>query len=158
MDRPLIIIGLVLVLGISHVSPVLAAESVDNKQGTTARKDQMKELIELAYILAGKEVAIEHFNGLDLTAARRVRFVSPSVATDLSYMDKIHDPCNFEVERTVYDFSGRVAKIEIISLSKAEFFARLGYVKNYLEKNGSFPTMIESWQVKEQLGSENNNR
>lgn len=146
MDRSLII---VLALEVSFCIPVLAAESVDKKQGNTVGINcQMTELIELAYILAGKPLVTDYFKGLDLTAARRVRFVSPSVATDLGYQDRILDPCKFQVERTIYDFSGRVSKTEIITLSEAEFFDRLKYVKNYLDKNGSLPTTIELWQIK----------
>lgn len=149
MDRLLSLLGLVLILGAVSVDSVLGAECVNKAQGTkTSTKHQTKELMELGYILAGKEIAVEYFKDLDLPTARKVRFVSTSAATDLNYVDRIHNPCNFEVERTVYDFSGRVATTEIIALPEAEFFARLKYVKNYVEKNGSLPTKVESWQVK----------
>lgn len=100
---------------------------------------EKEQLLELAFILSGRHVQLKYFKELDLTRAKRVRFVSSLIASDLYYEDKIVDPCSFSVERRNYDFGGRLSNIENIPLKETDFFSRLSYVKNYIDKNGKLP-------------------
>lgn len=102
----------------------------------TARRER---LVELAYILAGKDISRKYFKELDLTKVKRIGFVSSSIASDLRYVDTIFDPSRFQVERKNYDFSGHLSNTEIVTLSEAEFFLRIDYVRKYIDKHGDLP-------------------
>lgn len=117
-----------------HSSPLCTSIEL-----TVTLNDEKQQLLELAFILSGKPVQLEHFKNLDLTQAKNVRFMSSSIAPDLHFVDKIVDPCSFSIERREYDFGGHLSKIETIRLKEADFFSRLGYVKNYIDKNGKLP-------------------
>ncbi len=138
------------------LSLAMASEDISQAK-SIGEKDtvQREKLLELAHILAGKDIATKYFKGLDLTKVKRIGFVSSSIASDLRYVDTISNPCRFEVERKNYDFSGRLSKTEIVPLSEAEFFSRIDYVRKYIEKHGDLPNSpIDLLKIHSQIGTD----